>query len=59
MKKNMYIVPRTVKINASIENFIMGSLVNDGDGTWHQDTNPNDPDTGDDGRAKRHGFWDL
>lgn len=58
MKKNMYIVPRTTKINAGIENFIMGSLVNDGDGKWHQNLD-DEEGNGDDGRAKRAGFWDL
>lgn len=59
MKKNSYVKPRTLLVNAGIENFIMGSLVNDGNGNYHQDVDPSqDPDTGDDGRAK-YGFWDL
>lgn len=51
--------PRTAQVDAGIENFIMGSLIFDGDGNAHQTVDPNNEDgTGDDGRAK-YGFWDL
>ena len=58
MKKN-YMKPRTAQVDAGIENFIMGSLIFDGDGNAHQTVDPNNEDgTGDAGRAK-YGFWDL
>ena len=58
MKKNNYVKPRTAQMDAGIENFIMQSLVNNGDGTWSQIIKPTDDPTDDESRAK-YGFWDL
>ena len=59
MKKNSYMKPRTAQVDAGIENFIMGSFVNNGDGTWSQVINPNDDDETDDESRAKYGFWDL
>ncbi|MBQ6063659.1 MAG: hypothetical protein IJK42_02950 [Prevotella sp.] len=51
--------PRTAQVDAGIENFIMGSLVNNGDGTWSQVINPSDDDETEDEPRSKFGFWDL
>lgn len=59
MKKNNYVKPRTAQMDAGIENFIMQSLVNNGDGTWSQVINPGEDDETEDEPRSKFGFWDL